>query len=78
MKIHEYQAKQLLRDAGIPTPAWMTGAPTTIRKYDGLGHYPYIEDEQALFPDLSAFFAGELDGELRRTVRAKPDYAPSR
>lgn len=57
---------------------WMTGAPTTIRKYDGLGHYPYIEDEQALFPDLSAFFAGELDGELRRTVRAKPDYAPSR
>ncbi len=51
---------------------WMTGAPTLIRKYAGLGHYPYIEDEQALFPDLAAFFGGELDGELRQTIRAKP------
>jgi pimeloyl-ACP methyl ester carboxylesterase len=49
---------------------WMTGAPTLIRKYDGLGHYPYIEDEPALFPDFAAFFAGELDSELRQTVRA--------
>jgi len=51
---------------------WMTGAPTMIRKYEGLGHYPYIEDEQAMYPDLAAFLAGDLDGELRRTVRAKP------
>ena len=55
---------------------WMTGAPTLIRKYEGLGHYPYIEDEQAVYPDLSAFFDGDLDGELRRTVRAGPDYEP--
>jgi len=52
---------------------WMTGAATLIRKYEGLGHYPYIEDEQALFPDLAAFFDGDLDGELRQTVRAEPD-----
>lgn len=51
---------------------WMTGAPTLIRKFEGLGHYPYIEDEQAIFPDLVAFFRGELDDELRRTIRAKP------
>ena len=55
---------------------WMTGAPTLIRKYAGLGHYPYIEDEQAIFPDLAAFFAGELDGELRQTIRAKPATLP--
>jgi pimeloyl-ACP methyl ester carboxylesterase len=51
---------------------WMTGAPTLIRKLEGLGHYPYIEDERAVLPDLVAFFRGELDDELRRTVRAKP------
>jgi pimeloyl-ACP methyl ester carboxylesterase len=54
---------------------WMTGAPTLVRKYEGLGHYPYIEDEQALLPDLAAFLAGELDDELRQTVRAKPGAA---
>ena len=52
---------------------WMTGAPTLIRKYAGLGHYPYIEDEQAVFPDLAAFLDGELDDQLRQTVRAKPE-----
>jgi pimeloyl-ACP methyl ester carboxylesterase len=51
---------------------WMTGAPTLIRKFEGLGHYPYIENEPAISADLLAFFRGELDDELRRTVRAKP------
>jgi len=50
---------------------WMTGAPTTIRKYEGLGHYPYIEDLDAIYPDLAAFLAGELDPELRQTVMMK-------
>lgn len=51
---------------------WMTGAATTIRKYDGLGHYPYIEDVDAVYEDLSTFLAGDLDPELRRTVMLKP------
>ncbi len=51
---------------------WMTGAPTLIRKFEGLGHYPYVEDEQAISTDLVAFFRGELDDDLRRTIRARP------
>jgi hypothetical protein len=50
----------------------MTGAPTTIRKYEGLGHYPYIEDLDAIYTDLTAFLAGDLDPDLRRTVMMKP------
>jgi pimeloyl-ACP methyl ester carboxylesterase len=51
---------------------WMTGAPSIIRKYPGLGHYPYVEDVDAVYPDIAAFLDGELDGELRRTARVKP------
>ena len=51
---------------------WMTGAPTLIRKFEGLGHYPYVEDEQAISAGLAAFFRGDLDDELRRTIRARP------
>ena len=51
---------------------WMTGAPTTIRKYPGLGHYPYVEDIDAVYPDIAAFLGGELDAELRRTARLIP------
>ena len=50
---------------------WMTGAPTTIRKYEGLGHYPYIENEGLVMKDILAFLGGELDGELRQTRRVK-------
>jgi pimeloyl-ACP methyl ester carboxylesterase len=50
---------------------WMTGAPTVIRKYAGLGHYPYIENEAAVLPDLIAFLRGDLDAQLRRTIRAR-------
>jgi pimeloyl-ACP methyl ester carboxylesterase len=51
---------------------WMTGAPSVIRKYEGLGHYPYVEDLDAVYPDLAAFLNGELDDELRRTTMVKP------
>jgi pimeloyl-ACP methyl ester carboxylesterase len=51
---------------------WMTGAPSIIRKYPGLGHYPYVEDIDAVYPDIDAFLKGELDDELRRTARLKP------
>jgi pimeloyl-ACP methyl ester carboxylesterase len=47
---------------------WMTGAFSTIVKYDGLGHYPYVEDIDAVYPDVAAFLSGELDTRLRRTT----------
>ncbi|VWX60318.1 alpha/beta fold hydrolase [Sphingorhabdus sp. 109] len=50
---------------------WMTGAPTTIRKYEGLGHYPYIENEDVVMSDILAFLDGKLDDELRQTQRVK-------
>lgn len=52
---------------------WITGAPTTIRKYEGLGHYPYIEAPEQVLPDISAFLNGEMDEELRRTARLKAE-----
>lgn len=48
---------------------WMTGAPTLLRKLPGLGHYPYIEDQDAFLPDFMAFLEGRLDNQLRYTVR---------
>jgi pimeloyl-ACP methyl ester carboxylesterase len=51
---------------------WMTAAPTLIRKYEGLGHYPYIEDLDAIYGDFSAFVSGDLDPSLRRTTMVKP------
>lgn len=51
---------------------WMTGAPTLVRKYPGLGHYPYVEDLEAVYPDFAGFLRGDLDAELRRTARLRP------
>jgi pimeloyl-ACP methyl ester carboxylesterase len=52
---------------------WMTGAPTLVKKYDGLGHYPYIEAPDTVIPDIQAFLAGDMDGDLRQTQRVKVD-----
>lgn len=52
---------------------WMTGAPTLIRKYPGIGHYPFIEDPALLLPDLDAFLRGDLDPQLRRTTMLPVD-----
>jgi pimeloyl-ACP methyl ester carboxylesterase len=49
---------------------WMTGAPSIIRKYPKLGHYPYMESPAEVEADILAFFSGALDGELRQTMRA--------
>ena len=51
---------------------WLTGAPTVMRKYDGLGHYPYIENLDLVAGDIIAFLEGTLDGELLQTRRVKP------
>lgn len=51
---------------------WMTGAPSMIVKYESLGHYPYVEDIDAVYPDVAAFLSGALDAELRRTTMLGP------
>lgn len=52
---------------------WMTGAPTIVKKYDRLGHYPYIEEPEVFASDVSAFLSGEWDDQLRQTQRVKPE-----
>ena len=56
---------------------WMTGAPTLIRKYPKLGHYPYMESPDEVAADVIAFLSGQYDGELRQTVRAPVNVAAS-
>ena len=50
---------------------WMTSAPTMIKKYEGLGHYPYIEAPDVIIPDIEAFLSGAWDDDLRQTQRVK-------
>jgi pimeloyl-ACP methyl ester carboxylesterase len=50
---------------------WLTGAPSMIKKYEGLGHYPYVEAPDRLIPDIRAFLSGTLDQDLRQTQRVK-------
>ena len=50
--------------------SWMTAAPTLIRKYPKLGHYPYMESPAEVEADVIAFLSGRYDGDLRQTVRA--------
>lgn len=49
---------------------WMTGAPSLIKKYPKLGHYPYMESPAEVEADILAFLSGALDDQLRTTVRA--------
>jgi len=56
---------------------WMTGAPSMIRKYPKLGHYPYMESPDEVATDVIAFLSGQYDGELRQTVRAPMTVAPA-
>jgi len=52
---------------------WMTGAPTIIKKYEELGHYPYIEEPELVASDISAFLSGDWDEQLLQTQRVKPE-----
>ncbi len=52
---------------------WMTGAPTIVKKYDRLGHYPYIEEPKLVADDVRAFLSGDWDDQLRQTQRVKPE-----
>ena len=50
---------------------WMTSAPTFIKKYEGLGHYPYVEAPERVIPDIAEFLAGSWDDRLRQTQRVQ-------
>lgn len=50
---------------------WITSAPTFLKKYEGLGHYPYVEAPERVIPDVAAFLAGSWDDRLRQTQRVK-------
>ena len=50
---------------------WMTSAPSFLKKYEGLGHYPYVEAPERIVPDIAAFLAGSWDDRLRQTQRVK-------
>lgn len=50
---------------------WMTSAPTFIKKYEGLGHYPYVEAPERVTPDIAEFLAGSWDDRLRQTQRVQ-------
>lgn len=57
---------------------WLTGAPSMVRKYDELGHYPYVEAPELVAGDIRSFLRGERDGELAQSTRvpyAKPEPA---
>jgi pimeloyl-ACP methyl ester carboxylesterase len=51
---------------------WLTGAPSLIKKYPKLGHYPYLEEPQLVDDDVSMFLSGAMDGELLQTKRLPP------
>jgi len=40
---------------------WLRGATTVVRKYPGLGHYPYLEEPAVVGGDIAAFLEGRLD-----------------
>ncbi len=50
---------------------WMTSAPTFLKKYEGLGHYPYVEAPDRVIPDIAAFLGGSWDDRLRQTQRVR-------
>ena len=50
---------------------WMTSAPTFLKKYEGLGHYPYVEAPDQVIPDIAEFLAGAWDDRLRQTQRVR-------
>ena len=50
---------------------WMTSAPTFLKKYEGLGHYPYVEDPDQVIPDIAQFLSGAWDDRLRQTQRVR-------
>ncbi len=43
---------------------WLANAPTLLKKYPGLGHYPYIEEPELLSNDISEFLSGRRDEKL--------------
>ncbi len=47
---------------------WMVEAPTLVKKYDGVGHYAYMEIPDVIGRDIQDFLMGKIDNKLRRTT----------
>ena len=47
---------------------WITGAPSLVKKYDGLGHWAYLEDPALVARDVLSFLNGDLDPQLTQTI----------
>ena len=43
---------------------WLSAAPTIVKKYPGLGHYPYFEEPELVSKDIAEFLSGQLDDQL--------------
>lgn len=50
---------------------WLSAAPTIVKKYPGLGHYPYVEEPELISNDIDAFLSGRLDDSLDMPCRPK-------
>lgn len=56
---------------------WLTGAPTLVKKYPGVGHYLYLEIPEQVEADIDDFLAGRLDqadGSLAVPVPDRPGH----
>lgn len=43
---------------------WLSAAPTMVKKYPGLGHYPYVEEPELISADIAEFLSGRVDDQL--------------
>lgn len=50
---------------------WLSAAPTVVKKYPGLGHYPYVEEPELISSDIDAFLSGRLDDMLDTPCMSK-------
>ncbi len=50
---------------------WLINAPSLVKKYESLGHYPYIEKPELVASDINSFLLGKYDDLLRQTTMAK-------
>ncbi len=49
--------------------AWLTGAPSLVKKYPGVGHYLYLEAPEQFEKDVGDFLAGRMDQQLTTCQR---------
>ena len=55
--------------------SWLSNAPHAVKKYSGLGHYPYIEEPALIASEIDSFLSGSMDDRLVRHRRSMPKQA---